>query len=199
MKRGMPNVRLTPVSAVIRGGMDLAVAPMFAKPGTAVLAYNYEYEVDGGVARVMGIEPFDGRPAPSSAAYTYVLATATVTGIVVGDTLTGDTSAATGKVIYISGAYLAMTRVTGTFVVEALQIGGITKATVSTAPTQVTARWPASFTLPRLRGMLAVCERCGGGSQARSMPCRSSIGAKCSGLRGLRSIFFSRSLSFGLL
>ena len=132
MKRGMPNVRLTPVSAVIRGGMDLAVAPMFAKPGTAVLAYNYEYEVDGGVARVMGIEPFDGRPAPSSAAYTYVLATATVTGIVVGDTLTGDTSAATGKVIYISGAYLAMTRVTGTFVVEALQIGGITKATVST-------------------------------------------------------------------
>jgi hypothetical protein len=131
MKRGMPQIRLTPTMAVISGGVDLAVPPLFAKPGSAVLAYNYEYDTSGGVERVYGIEPFDGRPAPSSAAYTYVLATADITGIVVGDTLTGLTSSATGKVIYISGAYLAMTRVTGTFAVEELQIGGLTKATVS--------------------------------------------------------------------
>lgn len=132
MKRGMPPVRLTPASAVIRGGMDLAVAPMFAKPGTAVLAYNYEYEVDGGVARVLGFEPFDGRPSPSSAVYLYVQCTAAIAGIVVGNTLTGATSGATGKVIYVSGAFLAMTRLTGTFAVEALQIAAVTAATVST-------------------------------------------------------------------
>lgn len=132
MKRGMPKVRLTPAAAVIRGGMDLAVAPMFAKPGTAVLAYNYEYEVDGGVGRVLGIEPFDGHPSPSSAVYLYVQATATIAGIAVGDTLTGATSTATGKVIYVSGDKLAMTRLTGAFAVEALQIASVTKATVST-------------------------------------------------------------------
>ena len=132
MKRGMPDVRLTPVVAVIRGGMDLAVAPMFAKPGTAVLAYNYEYDVDGGLSRVLGIEPLDGRPSPSSAVYLYIEATATITVIAVGNTVTGLTSGATGRVIYILGTRMAVTRITGTFVVEALQVAAVTRATVST-------------------------------------------------------------------
>ena len=127
----MPNVKVTPASALVAGGMDVVVAPQFAKPGTAVLAYNYEYAINGGVERVKGIEPFDGRPAPSSAVYVYYQCSATIAVIVVGNTVTGATSGATGRVIYVSGAYIAMTRITGTFTTEGLQTGGITRATVS--------------------------------------------------------------------
>lgn len=128
--KGMPPVKLIPSPALIGGGMDVVVSPIFAKPGTALLAYNYEYSVNGGIDRVRGLDLFDGRPAPSSAAYAYYQCTATISGIVVGDTVTGATSGATGKVIYVSGAYLAITRVTGTFVVEGLQVAAVTKATV---------------------------------------------------------------------
>jgi hypothetical protein len=128
----MPRVRLVPAAAAIRGGMDLVTSPIFTKPGTPVIAYNYEFGVDGGLSRVRGIEPFDGQPAPSAAVYVYYQCTAPIAVIVVGDTVTGATSGATGRVIYISGAYIAMTRVTGTFVVEGLQTGGITRATVLT-------------------------------------------------------------------
>lgn len=129
-RRGMPNVSLTPQTAAIRGGMDIVVSPQMAKPGTAVLAYNYEYSVDSGPARVKGIEPYDGQPAPSAAAYVYYQCAADITVIAVGDTVTGATSGATGEVVYISGAYIAMTRVVGTFVVEGLQTAGVTRATV---------------------------------------------------------------------
>jgi hypothetical protein len=128
----MPNVRLTPSAAAVKGGMDMVTAPIFAKPGTALLAYNYEWSVSGGLDRVKGIEPFDGQASPSAAAYLYFQCTATIAGIVVGDTVTGATSAATGKVIYITGSYIAITRVTGTFVVEGLKVGGVTKATILT-------------------------------------------------------------------
>ena len=129
--KGMPIVKVLPDAAVIKGGMDLVVSPMFAKPGTARLAYNYEFSVNGGVDRVRGIEPFDGRTSPSSAAFQLIQCTATISGIAVGDTVTGGTSGATGKVIYISADKLAVTRVSGTFAVEALKVGGVTKATVS--------------------------------------------------------------------
>lgn len=128
----MPNVAVRPDACVIGGGMDIVGSPMFSKPGTARLAYNYEYSTKGGIDRIGGIEPFDGRPAPSSSVYAYWQCTATIAGIVVGDTVTGATSAATARVIYISGAYIAVTRVSGTFVVEGLQVGGTTRATVLT-------------------------------------------------------------------
>ena len=129
--RGMPNVKVLPDAAVIKGGMDIVVSPMFAKPGTARLAYNYEFSVNGGVDRVRGIEPFDGRTSPSLASFQLIQCTATISGIAVGNTVTGASSAATGKVIYVSADKLAVTRVTGTFTAEGLKVGGITKATVS--------------------------------------------------------------------
>lgn len=131
----MPTVDVRPDSVVIGGGMNLSVPPLFAKPGTARLAYNYEYAVDGGVERVRGLDAFDGRTAPSSAAYVMLQCSATISGISVGDTVEGSTSAATGKVIYISGDKIAMTRISGTFVVEDLEVSSVVKATVSnTAP-----------------------------------------------------------------
>lgn len=131
----MPTVDVRPDSVVIGGGMNLSVPPLFAKPGTARLAYNYEYAVDGGVERVRGLDAFDGRTAPSSAAYVMLQCSATISGISIGDTVEGSTSAATGKVIYISGDKIAMTRISGTFVVEDLEVSSVVKATVSnTAP-----------------------------------------------------------------
>jgi len=131
----MPTVDVRPDSVVIGGGMNLSVPPLFAKPGTARLAYNYEYAVDGGVERVRGLDAFDGRTAPSSAAYVMLQCSATISGISIGDTVEGATSGATGKAIYISDDKIAMTRVTGTFVVEDLEVSSVVKATVSnTAP-----------------------------------------------------------------
>ena len=70
MNRGMPRVDVRPDVVSIRGGMNVVVSPMLAPPGCARMAYNYEWSVSGGVDRAGGIEPFDGRPAPSAALYT---------------------------------------------------------------------------------------------------------------------------------
>jgi len=131
VKKGMPNTRVLPDAAVIGGCMDIVGSPIFAKPGRARLTYNYEYSTKGGIDRIGGIEPFDGRPAPSSAVYAYFMCSAPITGISLGDTVTGATSAATGKVIYISGAYIGLTRTTGAFVLEGLQVASVTKAALS--------------------------------------------------------------------
>jgi hypothetical protein len=129
--QGMPKVTVRPDAVPVRPGMDVTIAPMFAKPGTAALAYNYEYAVRGGADRVKGIEPFDGRPAPSAAVYQYLQCAATISNVIPGDTLTGATSGATGQVIYVSGAFVALTKVTGTFGLEVLNEGGTPRGTVT--------------------------------------------------------------------
>lgn len=131
MRKGMPSVAVKPDAAVIAGGMDVVVSPIFAKPGTARLAYNYEYSVNGGVDRLRGIEPFDGHASPSDAIYTLVQCSATVAGVTLGNTLTGATSGATGTVIYLSGNLIGMTRVAGTFTLEVLNLSGSPVATIS--------------------------------------------------------------------
>lgn len=127
----MPNTRVQPDGTAIAGGMDIVGSPIFTKPGRARIAYNYEWSTGGGLERIAGIEPFDGRASPSAAVYVYLQCSATVTGISLGNTVTGLTSGATGKVIYLSGAFIGLTRVTGSFALEALQVGGVTKATAS--------------------------------------------------------------------
>jgi hypothetical protein len=136
MKPGMPNTRVVPDGTAIAGGMDIVGSPIFSKPGHARIAYNYEWSTGGGLERIAGIEPFDGQPSPSAAVYVYLQCTATITGISLGDTVDGGTSGASGKVIYLSGAYIALTRVTGSFVdAEDLEVSAVVKATVlSTAP-----------------------------------------------------------------
>lgn len=129
--RGMPQTKVLPDVAVIGGGMDIVGSPMFIKSGRTRLTYNYEYETSGGVARLYGIEPFDGQPSPSSAVYVYMECSETIAGISLGDTVTGATSGATGKVIYLSGALIGLTRVTGSFETEDLEVSGTPEATVS--------------------------------------------------------------------
>lgn len=132
---GMPAVRVLADTVAIGGGMDIVTSPLFAKPGLAFRTFNYEYGINGGVERLRGIEPFDGHASPSDALYVYLQCTVTIVGISLGDTVVGGSSAATGRVVYLSGAFIALTRTTGAFAVEALKVGGVTKATVaSTTP-----------------------------------------------------------------
>ena len=127
----MPNTRVVPDGTTIAGGMDIVGSPIFSKPGRARIAYNYEWSTGGGLERIAGIEPFDGRPSPSAAVYVYLECSATIAGISLGDTVDGATSGASGKVVYLSGAYIGLTRVTGSFELEDLEVSAVVKATLS--------------------------------------------------------------------
>lgn len=129
-----PNVDIVP----LQGGVDQVTTPILVQPGKLLSSSNYEPDIFGGYARMKGIERFDGRQSPTDATYTVLLGTVTGT-ILVGDTVTGATSGATGKVIFIdvSGTpdKVVITRVTGAFVVESIKVGvpvvgNITSATL---------------------------------------------------------------------
>ncbi|CAB4145020.1 hypothetical protein UFOVP891_49 [uncultured Caudovirales phage] len=120
------------------GGLDLVTPPLVLKPGFCREALNWECHTQVGYSTSEGYEKFDGRPSPSDATYTILLAT--ITGAwAVGNTVTGNTSAATGQIIAADAtgnSYFAFTKVAGTFVSgEALKIGGVTIATSTAAPT----------------------------------------------------------------
>lgn len=103
------------------GGLDLEMPAWVVSPGMLRDALNYEIAVEDGYQDIRGYERFDGRPAPSSASFT--LLDVTITGsIVVGDTVAGATTSATGVVIALATyaddptqSYLVLTKVTGTF------------------------------------------------------------------------------------
>ncbi len=113
------------------GGLDQVTPTLTLPPGFARRAANFECNVSGGYTRLAGYERFDGRPSPSAALYNIL--TCTVTGtIAVGNTVTGATSAATGKVIARSGSDVVITRQTGTFVVgENLTVSAVVQASVT--------------------------------------------------------------------
>jgi hypothetical protein len=96
------------------GGLDLLTPAISVKPGRVSDSQNYEPEISGGYRRIDGFERFDGHSSPSSAAYWILPITQTGT-IAVGDTITGATSGATGKVLGIFGANLVLGRVSGSF------------------------------------------------------------------------------------
>lgn len=122
MNLQLPQVRYDLIS--LAGGLDQVTPTLSLDPGTLRRAANFECSITGGYTRIAGYERFDGRPAPSAARYNVL--TCTFTGAVaVGNTITGGTSASTGKVIAISGSNLVITREVGTFVAnESISIGG---------------------------------------------------------------------------
>ncbi len=107
---------------------------MLQKPGRLRECINLEIGVTGGYDTIRGYERYDGRASPSDATYTVL--PANITGAVaVGNTVTGATSAATGKVIAIEAAAIIVTQVTGTFVtLENLTIAATVRATMTSAP-----------------------------------------------------------------
>lgn len=99
------------------GGLDQVTPTLSLPPGVARRAANFECSITGGYTRIAGYERFDGRPSPSSANYNILVCTFTST-VTVGQTVTGSTSSATGKVIAVTATTLVITRETGTFVIN---------------------------------------------------------------------------------
>lgn len=121
----------------LKGGLNLVTPPIQIPAGMCREAQNYEIALEGGYRRIDGYCRFDGRPSPSAAVY-YVLPCNITGALAVGDTVTGLTSAATGKVIAIEGTTtVVITKLTGTFTgSEALQVGGTTRATMTSTAAQ---------------------------------------------------------------
>ncbi|MCR4332425.1 MAG: hypothetical protein NUV34_06955, partial [Sulfuricaulis sp.] len=120
--------------ALFRGGLDQETLPLSLPAGFCRGVQNYEVDVNGGYARTMGYERYDGRPAPSAGAASVIDITLTGT-ISVGDTVTGSTSAATAVVISVpDAASIVVTKISGTFQVETIKVGGVVQATITTTP-----------------------------------------------------------------
>lgn len=128
------------------GGLDLITPAIAMPPGKVIAGRNYE-PLATGYSRIMGYERYDGRTLASAAPYLFVQFDAGVSAFVVGETITGFTSGATGKVLALatvqSGSfggsnavgYVVFGQVTGTFIDnELLKNGGTTRATANGAP-----------------------------------------------------------------
>lgn len=119
LPRGTPQPR--DAFSQFMGGLDQETPAWLTDSGSLRDVLNYEISILGGYQDIRGYERFDGQPAPSAASFTIL--DVTVTGsIVVGDTVTGVTSGATGLVIATgtypddpSQTYLVLTKVTDTF------------------------------------------------------------------------------------
>lgn len=98
-----------------RGGLDQVTPSISIDPGRCRKCSNMEVGTEGGLTRIEGYERYDGRPSPSDAEYHMLGVTISGT-VAVGDTITGDTSGATGVVIAVpSATSLVLTKVVGTF------------------------------------------------------------------------------------
>lgn len=100
------------------GGLDLTSPPINTNPGTLRDTQNWFVDTSQGYERIHGYERVDGRPSPSVAQYATMDVTIT-SSIVVGDTVTGVTSAATGVVVAVvtteTPNYIVITKITGIF------------------------------------------------------------------------------------
>lgn len=136
----MKMPRVDSQTVVMGGGLDLLSSSQMARPGSAVLAINYESEFGGGWARIGGIERFSGQPRPSDSVYSLMTSDGPI-DVSVGDTVNGRSSGASGVCIYVSGSSVAVTKQVGTFVIgEELQVLGITKAVNSGVGAAISAR-----------------------------------------------------------
>lgn len=127
--QGMPPVQYDVIS--LAGGLDQVTPILSLKAGVARRAANFECSITGGYTRIAGYERFDGRPNPSDANYTVLICSLTAT-VSVGNTIVGATSAATGKVILVSGSTLVVTRQTGEFVTsEQITVSAVIKGSIT--------------------------------------------------------------------
>lgn len=126
----LPQVRYELIR--LEGGLDQVTPTLSLRSGIARRAANFEASITGGYTRIAGYERFDGRPSPSAAVYN--LFQCALTGAVaVGNTLTGLSSGATGRVIYVSGSTVVITREVGIFLAtEGISISGTQVGTITT-------------------------------------------------------------------
>jgi hypothetical protein len=120
----------------MQGGLNLETPAIEMDPGFCLDAQNYEPHPVGGYRRINGYERFDGRPSPTSATYWFL--TASISGVIAaGDTLTGGTSGATGRVLGVFGSTIVLGRVVGIFQnAEGLVISSVLVAVSTSASSE---------------------------------------------------------------
>lgn len=127
---GMPRVMYEMIA--LKGGLDQITPTLSLKPGVARDGLNYECSATGGYSRIGGYERFDGRTAPSSAAY-LILTVAFTAAVATGATITGVTSTSTAVVLAYGADYLIVTAASGSFTAgETLNVLGSPVGTVTT-------------------------------------------------------------------
>ena len=131
----LPDVKTLTQYSRFAGGLDLVSPPLTIDAGKCISINNYECNSLGGYRRIDGYERFDGRPSPSAQSYYYCPCTFVAT-VTVGQTITGATSAATGKVLQVESTYLIIDRLTGTFVLENFNVGGVLKGALTILPSK---------------------------------------------------------------
>lgn len=140
-----------PLTYILSGGLNTEDAQIKLEPGNVRAgSVNYECVQGGGYRCVDGYERFDGRAAPSAAAYTLLVfaAAGNTTAIAVGNTLTGLSSASSGTVVSVvlTGGSWAAGDATGEIaligetansftVAEVIQVGGVNRGTATTSNT----------------------------------------------------------------
>ncbi len=130
----IPQVPISTDYIKFARGLDLNTPVLSIDPGMALSAMNYEPGIEGGYPRIDGFERLDGRPSPSAAVYYYLAYTLTG-AVVVGNTITGVTSGATGYVMQVGTGYLTITKLTGTFVSgETINVAAAPQGTLTAAP-----------------------------------------------------------------
>lgn len=134
--RQLPTVPVQSHYWAFRGGLDQVTPSIMVPEGRCKSASNVEVGPYGGLTVTQGYERYDGHAKPSDATY-YVLPVNITGAYVVGDTVTGVTSAATGVIIAATATSFILTKVSGTFdASETLNISGSGIATTTAAATQ---------------------------------------------------------------
>ena len=133
-----PAVKIDAVT--LKGGLDIVSPEAERKPGTCAFAINYEPLITGGYERLGGIERFDGHPSPHQQSYVAMARLGAVGDPAIGDTVTGATSGATGRVIVVDGDLIVLVRVTGAFTREEdLLVAGVSIGIYSPTDPTITA------------------------------------------------------------
>jgi hypothetical protein len=100
-------------SVQFQGGLDLVTPTLKVKPGVVRDSLNFEIAITGGYSRIGGYERFDGRAKPSAATYSTLQVEVMTNVPAIGDTITGETTLTTAKVIAVGTNYVIVTLVVG--------------------------------------------------------------------------------------
>lgn len=132
--KALPRVPVTPEFIAFNGGLDTVSPPLSIDPGLLRTCQNFEQDINGGYARVMGYERLDGRVSPSD--QTYAVLTCTITGTVnVGDILTDNAGTSYGTVIALPTGSAVLTKKTGTWATPGnLKVGVTVVGSFTDAP-----------------------------------------------------------------
>lgn len=131
------------------GGWDLMSPTFELTPGYLRDIQNFEVSAvkGGGYTRIAGYERFDGRPSPSDGTYTLLQITSYTNTPSVGQTLTGNTSTATGVITVVAATYMIVTKVTGTFSnTETVNVGATLIGTLTATTTTLSSLLDAQYT-----------------------------------------------------